>query len=132
MSTTMRYCPETVVVQSAFFLGEKLANLEDKTDKLFPAVDVVEKAIVEVTRGLSIHGDQEFQLLPIEKQALHCKLHFWLYKTWCKSINSGHPDDDDDDLDGFPTLPRFGTRMYVSIVHHMQWEQLLIEVCRKW
>lgn len=130
MFKSMRYCPETALIQSAFFLGAKLTNLEDKSDKVLVAVKVVRDAINEVSKGLPLDGEPGFHLLPIEKQALHCKVHFWLYKTWCKGIDTdqSNGDDDDGDLDGFPVLPKFSTRLYLAVVDQMHWEQLLVEV----
>lgn len=129
--SNMRYCPETVIVQSALFLAEKLGQLEGKKTEIFQSkeVKVVIDAIQEVSKGLCIHGEEGYHLLSKEKQALHYKLHFWFYRTWCQALSLDSNDMDiEPDLDGFPSLPRFGTGFFISIVQHMEWEQLLVEV----
>lgn len=129
MFGSINYCPETVLIQSAFFLGAKLTNLDEKTDSVLQAVEVIKAAIHEVSRGLALSGEQDFSLRLVEKQAVHCKVHFWLYKTWFKNINIEQCNDDgDDDLDDFPILPKFSTKVYIAIIEQMQWEQLLVEV----
>jgi hypothetical protein len=128
----MRYCQETVIIQSAFLLSGKTTSLEQNLKKreLAQVVRIVKDAINEASEGLSINQEKK-PVLPVETRALHRKLHLWLYKTWrgyCTCTSSEVITGSDSYLDGFPPLPRFGAELYISIVQEMSWEVLLIEV----
>lgn len=121
----MEYCQETVIIQSAFLLANKMMNLEQNLQKheFVAVVKIIKEAVNEISQGLSINKNT---VLPIETYALHRKIHLWLYKAWRQGrcFNS----TDACYLESFPAIPKFGTGFYILIIKEMGWELLLAEV----
>ena len=133
----MNYCPETVLVHTAFLLAdnEVVQGLnESQKGKYCRAVQVVSGAIREITQG-SLDLDEENEVHQVEVRQLEFKIHSWVFHSLCKGYVSSESSDHEESpeyeyLDSFPPLPQFGVRFYLELVQEVGWSELLVEVCK--
>lgn len=127
----MNYCPETVLVHSAFLLADKEAGQSlngAEKGKCGRLVHIVSATIREITRE-ALRADTR-KLLLGEVRQLEFKIHSWLFASLLKSYYSLDLDDspEEDYFDSFPPLPQFGINFYLELVQDMEWSELLVEV----
>ncbi|XP_032220052.2 uncharacterized protein LOC5519400 [Nematostella vectensis] len=119
----MKYCPETVLVQSAFVFASRKQDLAKVSRGCTSQIrDVIANTVNEVSNGLSYNGSKR-TLLPAELSALHFKLHAWIYSIWKSQY--GIPCS--RYFSEFPQLPSYNTACYVAVVKAVHWENLMIE-----
>lgn len=125
----MNYCPETVIVHSAFFLAESLQSLTKlEKGKGTKAVQIVSKAIKEVTGELLV--DDKGRLPQVEVRRLEFKIHSWIFASLLKAYGGLKFDDsrEEDYFDSFPPLPGMGVEFYLELLQEVGWNELLVEV----
>lgn len=131
-SKDMNYCPETVVVHTAFLLADKEAVRglnELQKDKCSKAIQIVSEAIREMTQ--KSHLDEENKLLQAEATELEFKIHSWVFSSLFRRYGgfASGESPGEDYFDSFPPLPQIGVSFYLELVHEVGWTELLVEVC---
>lgn len=124
----MNYCPETVIVHSAFLLAESLQSLTKlEKGKGTRAVQIVSRAIKEITGELLV--DDKGRLLPVEVRTLEFKIHSWIFASLLKAYGGLKFDDsrEEEYFDSFPPLPGMGVGFYLELLQDVGWNELLVE-----
>lgn len=129
----MNYCPETVVVHTAFLLADKAAVRglnELEKGKCSEAIQIVSGAIREITQK-SPFGEKN-KLLQIEVTELEFKIHSWVFYSLFRRYGGFEfgESPEEDYFDSFPPLPQIGVSFYLELVHEVGWNELLVEVCK--
>ncbi|KAJ7339439.1 hypothetical protein OS493_005837 [Desmophyllum pertusum] len=126
----MNYCPETVLVHSAFLLANNVAARslnELERGKCSQAVQIISGAIREITQE-SLLGEK---LLQVEVRQLEFKIHSWLFSSLFSSYGGLECGElsEEEYFDSFPPLPQIGVGFYLELVQEVGWSELLVEVC---
>ncbi|KAL9988358.1 hypothetical protein ACROYT_G002795 [Oculina patagonica] len=126
----MNYCPETVLVHSAFLLAhnEAVRGLNELVKgECSKALQVVSGAIREITQGALV--DEKHELLQVEIRELEFKIHSWVFYSLFRSYGGfGFSESAEEEyFDSFPPLPKIGVRFYVELVQEVEWSDLLVE-----
>ena len=126
----INYCPETVLVHSAFLLAETVQKLDEiEKDKCSQVVKIVTGTVREITREV-LHENTR-KLRQIEVREIEFKIHSWVFYSLLKTSDyhdRGESLEEDDYFDSFPPLPQFGINFYVELVQELEWGELLVEV----
>ena len=127
----MNYCPETVLVHSAFLLANNVAARslnELERGKCSQAVQIISGAIREITQE-SLLGEK---LLQVEVRQLEFKIHSWLFSSLFSSYGGLECGElsEEEYFDSFPPLPQIGVGFYLELVQEVGWSELLVEVCK--
>ena len=126
----MNYCPETVLVHSAFLLAETVQKLDEiEKDKCSQVVKIVTGTVREITREV-LHENTR-KLRQIEVREIEFKIHSWVFYSLLKRSDChdlGESLDEEDFFDSFPPLPQFGINFYLELVQELEWGELLVEV----
>ena len=126
----MNYCPETVLVHSAFLLAETVKKLDEiEKDKCSQVVKIVTGTVREITREV-LHENTR-KLRQIEVREIEFKIHSWVFYSLLKRSDChdlGKSLEEEDYFDSFPPLPQFGINFYLELVQELEWGELLVEV----
>ena len=126
----MNYCPETVLVHSAFLLAETVQKLDEiEKDKCSQVVKIVTGTVREITREV-LHENTR-KLRQIEVREIEFKIHSWVFYSLLKRSDChdlGESLEEEDYFDSFPPLPQFGINFYLELVQELEWGELLVEV----
>ena len=126
----MNYCPETVLVHSAFLLAESVQKLDEiEKDKCSQVVKIVTGTVREITR--EVLRENTRKLRQIEVREIEFKIHSWLFYSLLKRSDChdlGESLEEEDYFDSFPPLPQFGINFYLELVQELEWGELLVEV----
>ena len=127
----MNYCPETVLVHSAFVLADKESGKNlNRVEKgeCSRAVQLVSETIREVINEAPQADTRK--LLQVEVRELEFKIHSWVFASLLKGyigFDVGESPEEDY-FHSFPPLPQFGVSFYLELVHDLGWGELLVEV----
>ena len=127
------YCPETVLIHSAFLLAHKEAEKslsEMEKGGRSKVAQIVSETIREVTSANFEPFGHE--LLQTEIKELEFQIHSWIFTSFLNDIGLVAVDQDDsaeeDFFHSFPPLPPFGVEFYLELVHEIGWQKYLVEV----
>ena len=131
-SKNMNYCPETVLVHTAFLLADKEAGQglnELQKDKYSKAIQIVSEALREITQKSPL--DEKNNLHQVEPTELEFKIHSWVFYSLFRRYGGFEFGEsaEEDYFDSFPPLPQIGVSFYLELVHEVGWSELLVEVC---
>lgn len=127
----INYCPETIVIHTAFLLADKEAVQglnELEKGKCSKAIQIVSEAIREITQKSPL--DEKNNLHQVKATELEFKIHSWVFSSLFRrygDLEFGESTEEDY-LDSFPPLPQFGVNFYVELVQKVGWSKLLVEV----
>lgn len=127
----INYCPETVVVHTAFLLAEREAvrGLDElEKGKCSKAIQIVSEAIREMTQKSPL--DEKNNLHQMEATELEFKIHSWVFSSLFRRYGGLEFGDspEEDYYDSFPPLPQIGVSFYLELVQEVGWSELLVEV----
>ena len=115
LSALKPYCPETVVLHSAFALVEREAAI--------PLADIDSRSSKDLVRILGHAYDE----IDASHQKLGRHVHGWIFSELCRN-GSQYFDEEADKFKEFPPLPRFSCAFYLELVKRLQWGDLMQEV----
>ena len=128
----INYCPETVVVHTAFLLADREAVrglIELEKNKCSKAIQIVSEAIREITQRSPL--DEKNNLHQGKAAELEFKIHSWVFSSLFRRYGGFEFGESpgEDYFDSFPPLPQIGASFYLELVQEMGWNELLVEVC---
>ncbi|KAK2553229.1 Gem-associated protein 4 [Acropora cervicornis] len=132
VKSSVSYCPETVLIHSAFLLAHKEAEKslsEMEKGGSSKVAQIVSETIREVTSANFEPVGHE--LLQTEIKELEFQIHSWIFTSFLNDIGLVAIDQDDlaeeDFFHSFPPLPPFGVEFYLELVHEIGWQKYLVE-----
>ena len=128
----INYCPETVVVHTAFLLADREAVRglnELEKGKCSKAIQIVSEAIREITQKSPL--DEKNNVHQVKATELEFKIHSWVFSSLFRKYGGLEVGEspEEDYLDSFPPLPQIGVNFYLGLVQEEGWNKLLVEVC---
>ena len=127
----INYCPETVVVHTAFLLADREAVRglnELEKGKCSKAIQIVSEAVREITQKSPL-DEKSNSVHQVKATELEFKIHYWVFSFLVRRYgNLDGESPGEDYLDSFPPLPQFGVNFYLGLVHEVGWSKLLVEV----